>query len=228
MYWLHLIILIFLTSVPLFIKGNISGSEMIKTEALESYLILIIGFLGLVLNIIQEKIAKKIYNEKVKMQGQVNGMTKELTRAYSYIGEVNRKLDIIEHISLKFPRSTNPTSKEQKELFNAIFEAIHLFGKTNTFAIRFLCCDGGNIIKEIQNNPEKMFNFPNNICNEKEENDDFLIIKSPRNIDNVFACLIMKKGKPTHTIEDIGIMRTLASQALFLFMLTYENRHLCK
>jgi hypothetical protein len=44
------------------------------------------------------------------------------------------------------------------------------------------------------------------------------MITSPKAIDDIIACILIRKKTPNHKIDDFEILRTVASQSLFFFM----------
>jgi len=50
------------------------------------------------------------------------------------------------------------------------------------------------------------------------------VIISPKPIDGTFSYIIMRKKSASQQIEDIELMKTLATQALFIFMLMRDKR----
>ena len=175
-----------------------------------------------------EKKMKRNMREKNKIQVQINNMTKDLKYSYSYIGEINRKIDILEQIALGYPKSSNMTAKNEGEIYDAIMDAIRLFGKSDDFALRFVQLPDYSLIREIKSNPENTLSFSfkgRNLEISHFESDDFIITTSPKPIDNIFSYIVIKKIIASHTIEDIEMMKTLATQALFLFVFTRNKKY---
>jgi hypothetical protein len=176
-----------------------------------------------------EKRMKKNLAEKNKIQGQMNDMTKDLRHSYSYIGEINRKLDILENIALGYPASSKITQKNENELYDSIMDAIRLFGKSDNFALRFVQLPNYDLIREIKSIPENTLSFS---LKDKlvevncYESEDFIVTTSPKSIDNIFSYIIIKKQTPSQKIEDIEMMKTLAAQSLFIFMFMRNNKQI--
>lgn len=232
MYWIYLTIFIFLVFIPTSIDH---GSYGLDTAGTQELAILILGYLGFIIFLIQEKKLKKNLFEKTSSQRNANRMAKDLTHSYSYIGEINRKLDILEQIALSYPESLSLTAKKQKELYDSIMDAVRLFGKSDEFSLRFICTLNNEVLKEVKSSPELSINFPlknYDLTAQFFESDDFIVINSPKSIDKIFSCIVIKKKTPEHKLEDLEMIRTLAAQALFLFMFIFvrnkKQQMMCK
>lgn len=218
MYWIYLIIFTFIVFMPTIIQHGFFGFNTTQTQ---EFATLFLGSLGFLIFTIQEKRLKKNMEEKSDIQRKVNSMRKDLTHSYSYIGEVNRKVDILESIALSYPESLVITAKKQKEVYKSIMEAVRLFGKSDEFILRFVCLSSKEVLKEIKSFPGASINFSlKNLDLENIffESDNLVVVNSPKSIDGVFSYIILKKKIPNQRIEDLEMIRTLAAQALFFFM----------
>jgi len=218
MYWIYFIIFTLIVFVPSVVQQGLLGLSDIQTQ---EYVILLLGIIAFILFFHREKLIKKNVNERLAMRSQLNQMTKDLTNSYSYIGEINRKLDILTHIPLEFPKSSDITVKKQRELYDSITDAIELFGKSDEFVLRFISGVSEKILKEIKSSPNVSITFPPEYDNPSEhyfENDQLIIATSPTAINNVQAFIILKKKKFQQKIDDPRILNTLAMQALSVFV----------
>lgn len=226
MYWIYLVIFTFIVFVPTFVRDGFYVFDMTQTQ---EFVILFLGSLGFFVFLMMERKMKKNMLEKNKIQGQINSMTKDLKYSYSYIGEINRKLDILENIALGYPETSSLTQKNEMGLYYSIMDAIRLFGKSDEFALRFVQLPNYDLLKEIKSIPENVINFSlkgRELEVNYFESQDFIVISSPKSIDNIFSYILIKKKTPSHKIEDIEIMKTLAAQALFIFMFIRNKRQI--
>lgn len=204
--------------MPSAIQRGLYGFSVSQTQ---EFAILILGSLGFITFLVQEKRLKKNMAEKTVIQRKANIMEKDLKSSYSYIGEINRKLDILENVTISHPESLNMTSKEQKEIFNSVMQAIRLFAKSDEFVLRFFCPANNEIFKEIKSQPNASFGFSLKNFDPKNqpmESNDLITIISPKAIDNILSCVIIKKKTQMQKIEDLEMLRILASHALLLFI----------
>lgn len=211
--------------VPSFISKGFFGFSIVQTQ---EYATLFLGTLGFTLFSILERRLRKDEQEKVKMIGQMSRTSKDLTHSYSYIGEINRKLDIMMNITLGFPESSDLALKRQGELYDSIMEAIHLFGKSDEFMIRFTNFLTGEILKEIKSNKNVNINFSQKNCNPERqviEDEKLLAVSSPKTMNNIFSCIIIKKKNlKTKNNDDLETIKVIAMQALSLFMFMRKNK----
>lgn len=226
MYWIYLIIFTFVVFIPTLIRKGIYIFDMTQTQ---EFAILLLGSLGFFVFLMMEKKMKKNMAEKREIQKKVHNMSEDLKSSYSYIGEINRKLDILENIALGYPESSSLTRKNEIELYDSIMNAVGLFGRSDEFAIRFVCLPAYDVLKEIKSNPQSNLSFSlkghDTDVNYFESN-GFIVITSPKSIDSVLSCIIIKKTKTSQKNEDIEIMKTLAAQALFIFVFMRNKKQI--
>ena len=218
MYWIYFAIFIVIIFVPTIIQHGLYGFNLVQTQ---EFAILLFGMLGFLISFWQQKSLKKKLAEKKVIQKQATQMAKDLTQSYSYIGEINRKIDILEQVALNYPDNLNLTAKKQKTMYNSIMEAIRLLAKSDEFALRFINTPNREVLKEIKSNSDSSFNFSCknlNIASQFFESDEFIMITSPKAIEGVISCVIIKKKTYNQKLDDLEIFKAIASQALFFFM----------
>lgn len=223
MYWVYLIAFTFTVFVPTLIRGGFYFLNEVQTQEIAIFLL---GSVCFGLFLLQEKRGKAHFAEKCAHQGQVSRMTKDLKQLYSYIGEMNRKLDILEGIALNYPKSSNLTRKNEKDLYYPIMSAIELFGKSEDFILCFVDLFGNRPLSELKSKPESSLKFSEINFNKEigfKESEDLFIINSPSDINNTIASIIIRKKTTSQKIDDIEMMKALASQALFLFVFMQNN-----
>ncbi|MEI7621297.1 MAG: hypothetical protein WCJ51_02060 [Candidatus Moraniibacteriota bacterium] len=224
MYWIYFIIFSLIVFIPTLISKGIFGLSTIQTQ---EYAILLLGIFGFAIFTWVERRMKKIEKEKNKMISQMSRTTKDLTHSYSYIGEVNRKLDILMNIMLNFPESSQLSPRKQKELYASIMEAVGLFGRASEFEIRFINALTGETMKEIKKPGIGRIQFSHKkdtLQTQVFEDEKLIVIPSPKTIDDVYACIILKKKNSQQNGNDLEIMRVLAIQALSLFVFLHSKK----
>lgn len=224
MYWIYFALFIFIVFVPFVIREGFYIFSMVHLQQLT---ILGVGLAGFAAYYIYEKSLKKKLAERISIQKQFNRISKDLTHSYSYIGEINRKLDILKNITISYPESANLSGKKQNQIYDAIMEGIRLFGKSEKFVLRFVCTVNNEILKEIKSYSDLSMNFsPKHLGTDVQffESDEILMVSSPKAIDGIIACIIVKKKTSGHVIDDLDIMKSMASQALFFFMFVKHKK----
>lgn len=205
------------------------GYWMFSVRTTQELAILFLGSIGFIIFLVIEKSFNRLQSEKYAYQKQVNRMSKDLTNSYSYIGETNRKLDILENIALGYPESSQLSSDYPQQAYDSILGAVQAFGKSDKFVLRFIQKPEMHIIQEIKSFPELQSEMPDMKYEEGKnyyETENHIYISSPKSVDNIFACIILKKNQASHRIEDREMMKTLASQALFIFMFIRQKKQI--
>jgi hypothetical protein len=225
MYWIYLAIFTVVIFVPTIVKNGLGNLSVVQTQ---EYAILFLGFIIFILFSVQEKIYKRQKKEREEMLRKVNRMSKDLTSSYSYIGEINRKLDILEGITLEFPGSSRISARKQKELYESIVSAIKLFGKGEDFVLRFIDHDNCETLKEIKSHKDVLITLPQKSCGRDVrflETEEYIVISTPKTVNNITCSIIIKKKSQSHSIDDLEIMKTLAMQALSLFIFVNNKKN---
>jgi hypothetical protein len=218
MYWVYFAIFIFAIFIPSTVQHGFYGFNLAETQELSA---LFLGMIGFTIFFFQEKSLKKKLVDRIKIRKQMNQMTKDLNNSYSYIGETNRKLDILEQLALSHPESPDLTAKQQKEMYDSIIEAIRLLGKSDEFVLRFICTSNKEILKEIKSFSDLPLGFSGKNLNTAAqffESDDLIMVTSPKAIENIISCIIIRKKTSNYKIDDLEILKAVASQSLFFFM----------
>jgi hypothetical protein len=220
MYWIYLIIFTAIVFVPTWVQNGFWGLSEIQSQ---EYVILMLGLLAYMLFVIQERKLSKVSHDRRRMQSEVNRMNRDLNSSYSYIGEINRKLDILKRLVMQIPVSENFDSKDD-QTYLAIIEAIQILTKSNNVAIRFVDKQK-NLLKQVATNKKVFEDIAlSEHCNMNKkacETDKVLMICTDFNHDGYSACILVKKQEGVaRRIEDIEIFKAMASHALFLFMLS--------
>jgi len=216
----------FIVFVPTVVN---QGYSIFSIAEMQEFAILILGSVGFVIFLIMERSLKRHIAEKSLYQKQVNRMSKDLTNSYSYIGEINRKLDILENIALGYPESSDLTTENQSAVFDSILGAVQVFGKSDEFALRFIQKPNFEVVQEIKSFPELSLNHSVVTCEENKcytETNEFIVITSPKAVEDIFSCIVIRKKQASHSIEDREMMKTLASQALFIFMFLRQKKQI--
>lgn len=124
MYWLYFFLLIIAISTPIFIEGEAWG---LSEDMREAALILVAGTLGFLLFIFKEKSLLRHMREKLWFQQKNSTITKDLSQSYSYIGEVNRKVDILKETMHRLAEIIDTKGgKEEKMLWEILDTIKHL------------------------------------------------------------------------------------------------------
>ena len=227
MYWTFLFIFIIAILVPDIIRGPVF---FLVEERVEEILIFLLGAIAFLVFLKNEKIISFHRKEKEKDQKKINQTVKDLVESYSYIGEVNRKMDLLMNVALGLTDRSILDKHREKEIYESLVSAANFLMKGENTILRFIDLENERIKKEIPGSspavPVKMKTFlqmKGDINVKKTGN--CLIISSPQMINNVKSFLIIcdfdteEESRP----KNIEILKLFASQAIFLYSYITAN-----
>ncbi|MEK7549608.1 MAG: hypothetical protein AAB519_01345 [Patescibacteria group bacterium] len=217
MYWIYLIIFILAILTPQMVSQHF---PYLKEDDVESIVIFFFGALGFFIYIAKEKALLRVFKEKLHLQKQTNIITKDLSESYSYIGEMNRKFDIVKDLIFGLPReSAESFAEKNSKAYEPILEAARLLSKSDVVSLRFVNTKTKELTKVEEDRHEEfaLFSGERLVAPRKAfwEEDGYVIARAPRSACEASAFLIFPKSA-NHS-EDIDIFQILASEALFLF-----------
>ncbi len=228
MYWIFLIIFTITVLIPDLIRSNIFFLSETRAEEIAIFLMGAINFAVILKNEQQILFHKK---EKEKDEKRIEQTVKDLVESYSYIGEVNRKMDILMGIALGLTDRTVLTKTHENETYASIVNAANSLLKADFTSLKFLDIKTTKVKKELL--PEEGESVSNSILVSMEENvnikkhHDCLIVSSGQEVKNLKSYLIIhnydadEEGNP----KNIEILKVFASQALFLYSYLHrENK----
>lgn len=228
MYWIFLILFIITILIPDMVRGPVFFLTEERAEEVAVFLMGAIAFLVFIQNEYKLSIQKK---EKEKEQKKMKQAVKDLVESYSYIGEVNRKMDIIMSIALGLSDRSTLNKNREKEIYESIVSAANFLMKADYSLLRFVDNSNSRNLKEIKMEKKKVPVFNEdlikmgNSVNVKKIK-DCLIICSPQKINEIRGYLIIcgYDEEEEKNPKNMEILKVFASQALFLYSyLSLEN-----
>jgi hypothetical protein len=228
MYWVFLILFIIAVLIPDIIRGPVYFLEEERAEEIVIFLMGAIGFLVFMRNEYRISVQKK---EKEKEEKRMKQTVKDLVESYSYIGEVNRKMDILMSIALGLSDRSTLNKNREKEIYESIISAGNFLLKADCSFLQFVDQRDLKNLKEIKldkkKNPvknEELAGMGENINIKKYG--DCIVISSPQKINNIKSYLIIcgYDEEEVANPKNMEILKVFASQALFLYSyLSLEN-----
>lgn len=162
MYWLYVILFVCTLIVPGFVEQGWLPL-VVSREITEIIFIFIFATLGFVLYIIRDYQFLRYEKETIEKQKEVNRLTKELTSSYSYIGEMNRKFEILKGITLKMPDLINGEGKEKTGPYHDILRAIRIFSGCQDFVVVLFSVKDKRECAQFSLPDSKLTSFPKRI-----------------------------------------------------------------
>ncbi|MEP7162871.1 MAG: hypothetical protein ABI747_03855, partial [Candidatus Moraniibacteriota bacterium] len=197
MYWIYLVLFILIIFTPEFV---LKGFWIFGQEDLESLLIFGFGMIGLLLYLGKESALIRTVKEKLFLQRETNQIRKDLSQSYSYIGEMNRKFDIMKNLLIALPTSTLKVfSRQKKDLYGPIFDAVRLLTKSSHLLLVFVETEKGVIReKHVSGDP-----FPISLLDGARllgtkkffwDEGDYCIVRAPEDAFETVAFLVFEKN----------------------------------
>lgn len=225
MYWIYLILFILAVFTPDLIRRDF---PFLDEERAEELLIFVLGTTTFLIFLWKEKQLNLQLREKTKIQREASIASRDLTDTYSYIGEINRKLDILKDVALGITEGTALTPEKETEIYQSIIHAVQMFSKSSHVALQFINVQNGKIIKEMKSSRKtKCGTINEKMAKEKRnflETDKAFFIRSPKAADGIIACIAIEKRTKRQRLEDLELIKALASQALFLFTFSRKTK----
>lgn len=218
MYWIYLILFVLAVFTPDIIQHDF---PFVPEEKAEELLIFVLGALAFLIFLQKEKQLFVKTREKTKIQREASIASKDLADTYSYIGEINRKVDILKDIALRITEGLEISAEKELEIYRSIIHAVQILSKSDHVSLRFINVKTSEIVGEIKSSKKAKCEAINKKM--AEENRTFIeignvfFIRAPKPINNVTACIAIEKRNKNQKIEDPELIKALASQALFLF-----------
>ncbi len=218
MYWIYLAIFVAVVFTPLYIQND---QMFLGEEEFEALVIFSLGVLGFVLYLAKENALLRMIKEKLLLQKQTNIITRDLSDSYSYIGEMNRKFDIVKNLAFHLPEAVSQAPETgSKDFYAALLEAVGMLAKTGSISLRFVNTKERRIEEKIEEGgvPEFEPFTAKKLLGEKKlfwEEGECIVARSPREACGVHAYLVFLKK--VNAVEDAEIFKILASEALFLY-----------
>ncbi len=220
LYWLYISLFIFLVLVPHFVREGYFFSSL-GQEVTEMFLLFIIGIIQLILYNWTDTQAKKFSKERFEYFKKISETSKDLTSLYTYIGALNRKIEILRNIILRAPQKALSQQKEQRSSYAFILNAIKLFGDCDEVTLGFYKKDTKEICIEISSRVGFKLGTEKGRCfleNEKEyvKCGEYCVIRSKQRMHNIAAYCTFKKNYIDD--QDVELIKATLVQGIFLFL----------
>jgi hypothetical protein len=154
MYWIFLLIFIIAVLIPDIIRGPILFLSETRAEEVAIFLLEMMAFLIFIRNELQLLFHRK---EKEEDQKKINQTVKDLMESYGYIGEVNRKMDILINIALGISDRSALNKKKEKEIYDSITSAANFLMKSDSASLRFVNLKTKRTEKEFKTSGKQIF-----------------------------------------------------------------------
>ncbi len=234
MYWIFLIMFIITIMVPDIISGRVLFLSENHAEEVAIFLMGAVGFLIFIKNeqeIIFQKKEKEIDQKKIKQT------VKDLVESYGYIGEVNRKMDLLMNIALGLTDRSMLSKTKENEIYRSIISAAKLLFKAKNVSLRFIDVETKKTKKEIQEKNKHSQKNISLIKNEEimdmkkriayREKKKYLFVSSTQEVNKIKSFIIVYEYnlEEESNPKDIEILKLFASQSLFVYSFMHDKNN---
>lgn len=218
MYWVYLLLFVAMIFTPELVSREVF---FLNEENAESVVIFCFGILGLLLYLAKESTLIRVVREKIFLQRETNQIRKDLSQSYSYIGEMNRRFDIVTQSLLALPTSAlRVFAREKQELYRPVFDAVRLLTRSKKLSLLFVSVGDARVLAQHSTGgdfPKEVLDGAHLLITKKffwEEKGAY-IVRSPEDAFETAAFLIFEKV--ANRSDDIEAFQILAAEALFLY-----------
>jgi hypothetical protein len=226
MYWGYLILFLLAIFTPVIVS---KGVIFLREEQIEGLFIFSYGIIAISMYAVKEKTILRQIREKLSLQREKHDMTKDLSDSYSYIGEANRKIDVLESLVNKFPGTIHLFQLGDRDaVYQSLRDEIRLFAKSDAFAIRIIDTATKSLKKEIREGNDACFDTASaemllSLGKGMGEEKGCMFVRAPESVGHYIAYLIFPKN--ARQVENAEILKALLSQALAFFALEESCLH---
>lgn len=221
MYWIYLLLFVLMIFTPEVVSD---GFFFFREEDVESILIFIFGLVGLLLYLGKETALIRTLREKLSLQQESNQIRKDLVQSYSYIGEMNRHLDILKNMIFESPHTAEELLHgDQTRVYQSVFDATLLLAQSDGACLFFVDSNTGEILTShhVGNAKESFLALKGEdlLATKKYwwQEKEFTFVRSSEENKSVAAFLVFRTAK--NRIEYTGVFQILVTHALLLFSL---------
>ncbi len=227
MYWIYLSLFVLVIFAPEYVRH---GYLFLGEEDAESVLIFFFALIGFLLYLGKERALSRIRKEQGIVKREKNIISRDLEDSYSYIGELNRKFEILKRSVGALPGTLAVFGRSEKDedLYRPILDAVKILSRADAVALYFAHMGDRRIERICIDGRRKAFSAVTgaSLLREKTRRfwleDDFYRVASPKIADH-FRCFIVFPKK-ANDIDDHEIFKILAAEALFLFCLVRRGQ----
>ncbi len=197
---------------------------ILSEDDFEALVIFLLGMVAFLLYLVKERQLGQVLRDLLRTKQEASIASEDLRETYSYIGEMNRKADVLRRLFLSLPETLDlfrKTPKEKKEAYRSVFDALKILSKTEASLLWIVDIRKKKTVCEISNG--KRFSHdhlsPEHLVSEKSRrfllDGKVYVAASVNEIEGCRAFLLFPKT--INAIDDPEMIKVLASQALFLY-----------
>lgn len=217
MFFLYLTIFILIVSTPFLVAD---GYWIFAEDETEAVVLLCAGVVSFMIYRLKDYQVFENIKDRVRLQRSFARAQKELSESYSYIGQANRRTDIMYDI---FSDLTHISSEDYDD---SIMRAMELLPYTNKYSFRFInlakekAYDAVSSSGEFDHLPDNLFCKSNNVRSYRHK--DMLFVYSDATDKNLRTCIALPYSEKAE--NDIEFFKALTA---YFTMVYVFHKHSC-
>jgi len=218
MFFVYLILFILIVSTPFIIQD---GLCIFTEDEAEAIILLLAGIVSFIIYRLRDHQVFEQIRNRIKLQRTVIKTQRELSESYSYIGQANRRTDIMYEIFSDLSH-IDTTSCE-----DAVKHAMELLPYTDHFCFRFIdpktkkAHYGVSTTNEFKHLPDELFCKEN--ISRTYRNKDVLFIYSETKDKTLRTCIALPYSEKAE--NDIDFFRALTAYFTMVYMFHEDSLH---
>jgi len=222
MQWIYIILFTLTLLVPQLVRPE--DFPAYPHEHVESAAIFLLGIIGFSVSYFRERIVKRHIEEKKKYQREASHASRDLVHSYSYIGEVNRQLEVLKKIALGVPEKQKKVTKKQRHiLFNDMLEAITMFARTENATVHFVDMESQTIAFSLKIGETLLSLSAKELLEQKKEAEEYAngcVVSLMQPVAGYRVFLVLDRNNISQ--ENKSFLKAVLSQALAVFVRSKE------
>ncbi len=214
MFFIYLLIFIIIVATPFIVQ---EGFWIFNEDETEALILLVAGVASFVIYRLRDYQVFENIKDRMRLQRLFARAQKDLSESYSYIGQMNRRTDIMYDIF------SNLSHMDAQSCDDAIMSAMHSLPYTNYFCFRFIDLKKKKTRHRIGTS-DRFLHLPDALfCKEANSrsyrHEDILFVYAEAEDKNLRACVALPFSNNAE--DDIDFFKALC--AYFLIVYIYHN-----
>ncbi|MEN8251979.1 MAG: hypothetical protein ABFQ53_00135 [Patescibacteria group bacterium] len=204
MFFIYLIAFVLMVATPFIVT---EGWWIFSEDETEAVILLLAGIVSFVLYRLRDYQVFETLKDRIKLQRTVARTQKELSESYSYIGQANRRTDIMYEIF------SDLSHVETADCGHAVLNAMELLPYTNSFCLRFINIENNKAYHvvggddEFKHLPDELFCKEANARTYRHK--DLLFVYSEAKDKNLRTCVVLPYSEKAE--NDIDFFKALTA-----------------
>lgn len=223
LYWIYVLVFISNVMVPILVHENYIPVFFAPQQITEIVCLFVINTIGFSIYLMKHYTHERFVRDCGIYRRDAVNTAKDLNFSYSYIGEINRKIDILKSLIVIPANLGSAYSRSKTEIYSSILKAIEGLAECRNFFLGLYDKNISKSIKTVQNGDAPPLNVDiSSVFNTQKTNafpfEDCYIVKTGYDQSGLCAFAVLKKSSLKN--ETIDLVKTVLQRMLFLYTYT--------